>query len=1459
MTSRATVELLINGEKAKKTMEELTQKVADFKKKSHEAALEGNGKNARKFQLEAEKAERQLKRLQDQVTRTENTLLHMDKASLSDLNAALRQVQGKLKGIERGTATWNEHAELVRRLRGEIARCNDAMRAQETRTSGFLAWFNRWQTAATAGMGIIMAYLTRLYTFSGKAEEKFASMEQEMANVRKFSGMDAEGVEQLNDELKKIDTRTSREDLNKLAQEAGRLGKTSQEDVLGFVRAADKINVALDDLGEGATLTLSKLTGIFGDEKRLGTERALLSVGSVINELSQNCSASAPYIAEFASRMGGVGVQAGMTVQQIMAYAAVLNTNNLNLEASATALQQVIVRIYQEPQKYAKVAGLDATRFAKLVKTDMNAALLEFLTTLSKAGSMDVLSPMFKDMGENGSGAISALSTLAGHIEDVTSQQEVANRAFAEATSIDKEFAVQNNTVQAGLEKSNKRIGELVVKLGKQLHPVMCLVRSSSEAAMKALSDTVAFIAEHRVAILSAVAAWTAYRIAVGLAAAETRIMAALEKGYLVIHKTLTAAMTAGHAALLLVTGQAKRAAEAFRTLNASMSSNVWGAVVALIGLAIGSLIRYVSKLNDTRAKEAQMRRERADAYRESINYEKEAIQSYGKEISSLKSLYAAATDEALAKDRRLDAAKRLMTAYPEMLGNFNAEQIMLGNAKSAYDKLTESIISNARARAAAKKIEENEEKLLELEADLDKHRKTYSDSDSERKKILESNRQKNVRAANLAGSFTGAIAMGAGATQALHDNLESTAALEQSIRESAAEIRKDKTAIHDLRKANQTLAEKFKNSKVFQDERTRLNENHDLDPDSGATGLGSGGYTSQTLAEKERKKAEAAARRAAAKEKKEFRQRLESVKGEWEKEDAANTARYRSGEGTYLEFLERKHDLEIKYLDDSMKVYADADLQEDEDYAALLKKKEERLMKWNERKKSLEASEAQRRQRYEEMEANTDFLTPASQLFGNEEVLQMRLYDIKIKYLKKAQAAQQRDSEEYHNYEVKIQESEQEEKMRRQKRFMEVVQKYSVDFQRKSAEERLAIERECLEQALRLGMITQEQFEKSIKALRDSMLPESQKEPEDKSKSKKHYSNDPSYKSELQNLESLHAAKLISEEEFLKRKAKLEEEYQRKGLKESGDNYVTMLANIWDAFKKLKESQNPGDVLSNLADLMAASWAVAQAAIQSYSEYSQACADLEVAQAEKKYERITAFAEGNAYKTKQAEKQKEKEIARIKSEQSRKQFAMNVLTAVAQTAINAVAAYGAGLQVGGPAGLVLAPIAAAMAVAAGAIQIATLKKQKQAAEATGYMQGGFTPPGRRDKAVGVVHAGEWVAPQELVNNPRTRPMIEFLESARRGNRIGSITHADVSRTVTAPIITAQSSRSAAATAVQRRDPAENSPDTRLGDTLDRLEQRLSKPFVTVNTVTGDHGIRKAEEEYDRLMRNKSK
>ena len=244
------------------------------------------------------------------------------------------------------------------------------------------------------------------------------------------------------------------------------------------------------------------------------------------------------------------------------------------------------------------------------------------------------------------------------------------------------------------------------------------------------------------------------------------------------------------------------------------------------------------------------------------------------------------------------------------------------------------------------------------------------------------------------------------------------------------------------------------------------------------------------------------------------------------------------------------------------------------------------------------------------------------------------------------------------------------------------------------------------------------------------------------------------------------------------------------------------------------------------------------------------------VARVEKRYDREYALAEGNVYKQKQAEKKKQKEIAKAKNDANRKQFAMSVISAVAQTAMNAISAYGAGLQVGGPAGLVLAPIAAAMAIAAGMIQIATLRKQQQASEAQGYMQGGFTPKGRRDEPVGVVHAGEWVAPQEMVNSPATRPIINMLENARRNNRTLSISHADVSAAISAPAAAARAA--SRPVVIESPTPTPQLPDPALASTLDRLNERLSQPFVTVNTVTGKHGYRQAEEEYDRLMRNKS-
>ena len=205
----------------------------------------------------------------------------------------------------------------------------------------------------------------------------------------------------------------------------------------------------------------------------------------------------------------------------------------------------------------------------------------------------------------------------------------------------------------------------------------------------------------------------------------------------------------------------------------------------------------------------------------------------------------------------------------------------------------------------------------------------------------------------------------------------------------------------------------------------------------------------------------------------------------------------------------------------------------------------------------------------------------------------------------------------------------------------------------------------------------------------------------------------------------------------------------------------------------------------------------------------------------------------------------------------------MQVIQAVAQTAQNAISAYGSAAAI--PlVGYILAPVAAAMAVAAGAIQIAAIKKQQQASESQGYAKGGFTPKGAKFQEVGVVHAGEWVASQEMLANPVARPIINALDYAQRTNTIGSLRADDVSRTIAPvaystpqqqqPIIVQQQSDGLATAAIVQNTKAMQS----YTDTMKQLQQRLSEPFVTVNTVTGDTGIKQAQDEYDILIRNKT-
>ena len=1372
-TSTANVVLSVNGKQAQQMLSTLEKDAKRLEKQIAAAAKAGDKATMKKLQRELNNTNRLIDQLKGASASTERILSRLDKATPKELQKALRQLKNELNGIERGTAAWNAHVAKIKAVKAEIDNVNEAMREQEPLSDRVMDWINKWQMALLA----VGAAITGLVMAGRKAVQAYAEMEQEMANVRKFTGMSAEEVEALNEEFKKIDTRTPREELNQLAQEAGRLGKSSQEDVLGFVRAADKINVALDDLGSGATLTLSKLTGIFGDEKRLGTEKALLSVGSVINELSQNCSASAPYIAEFASRMGGVGAQAGLTVQQIMGFAAVLDSNNQKLEASSTALSQVIVRIYQDPAKYARVAGMDVAKFADLVKTDMNAALIEFLSTLKQAGNMDVLSPMFKDMGENGSRAISALSTLANHIDDVKNQQLVANEAFEEATSIDKEFEVQNNTVQAGLDKARNRVHELAVELGEKLQPVMRLVISSSTIALKALSGMVDFFIKYRkeiVAITIAIVSYNAIMLVYNTRTMLATKATALFHGAMKLCSGIVPALR-----LLLVplintvqyftNGLQVNYAmqERWRKSMAAMKFSSWTGLILAAGAAVYSLANRWK----TAAEEAEKARKEQEEYKKSLTDLDAASSEFcSKEVARLEALYKEATDEAKSKDERKAAAERLQNLYPDYFKNLSTEEIMVGNAKIAYDKLRDSIIEVARARAAAAKIEENEKELLTLEqqapglkATRDRDKAAYDAASRE---------WENAREMESYNSYTNSTDAAAGQAVNVAPYARRVASTGQTYNASEAAYQANLTKQRQLNEANEFLRKKYQ---ISSDALAEPEE--PIVPTNFGGGGGSGGGS-------------AAATDKFAKEK------------EWrEQQEASARISYATGETDYIAHTRRMDEIAVEFCERQL---LHTDLTETE-----------RL------KITAEWREAQ-------MKQQENFTAESIEI--EEKRYNAAMATLKQQYLDGSISKE--------TFDLKTEEAE-----------IEHQQKL-VAATKEGTKERLQAEQQ-LQSLLIAQMQRKQQEREKLEAKYANMKKEYFGDNPQEAQAK--YDADLAllqvvYDREIQAAGDNAVEKLRIEEAFEKAKLALKKKY---GLLAEEDTRNAMEKGIADSIEWL--NSDGGKALTGTLDTLVSGMS---AIFSQLSSVISAELEIQTAAINRRYDAEISRAEGNSYKVKKLEKQKEKEIAKAKNEANRKMFAMQVIQAVAQTATNALNAYGSAAAVP-VVGYILAPIAAAMAVAAGAIQIAAIKKQQQASEAQGYQSGGFTPEGKADEVAGVVHKGEWVASQRLVNNPRTRPLLEALDYAQRTNTIGSITAADVSRSITAPAVLAAQPQ--APTVVNNTyNSAPSADNSELTSTIRELKDRLNEPFVTVNTVSGDHGIQQAQDEYDRLMRNKS-
>ena len=511
INEKATVEVQVNGQEAAKELERLSKRAEHLKDALAKAQAAGDAKKVKQLNGELKAVSKEMATLKRNIDVVNSTMGNLSAATPKEIRKAIKAINQELNSgrVKRGSEEWNQYTEALKRANAELKKIKEETDTAKVSFSDQIAHtVDKWWAFYT----VVTDVSDRIYSFATSKVQAFAQMDEAMSQVTKYTGMARDEVKGLNEDFKKMDTRTAREQLNALAGDAGRLGIQSKDQVLEFVDAADKINVALgEDLGEDAVKNIGKLAMMFGEDKTKGMRAAMLATGSAVNEVAQNCSAAEPFLVNFTARVAGAAHQAGIAQADILGFAASMDENMLREETSATAYQNILMKMYTSTEKFADAAGIELQTFSDLLRTDANEALLQFAEGLSKKGGLADLAPLFGDLKTEGAGVSSVLSVMAGKADEIRARQALANKAYQEGTSILKEFEVQNNTVQAGLDKAKKRANDLAVELGERLQPIMANGLHLTSLATKALIATIDFVNKYKTTILTVTTVLVAY------------------------------------------------------------------------------------------------------------------------------------------------------------------------------------------------------------------------------------------------------------------------------------------------------------------------------------------------------------------------------------------------------------------------------------------------------------------------------------------------------------------------------------------------------------------------------------------------------------------------------------------------------------------------------------------------------------------------------------------------------------------------------------------------------------------------------------------------------------------------------------------------------------------------------------------------------------------------------------
>ena len=615
----------------------------------------------------------------------------LETMTIYELSQEYKQYKQLINNLDPNSDYYEKTQQYLKALKDRMAELN----IQTKNTQSSLMIFAKNFSYVVSGISNALDIKDRIVNWADQYVQSFAKMDDAMTDVMKYTGQTKREVEEMNETFKQMTTRTPREELNALAGAAGRLGIQGKKDIEGFVDAADKINVALgDDLGEGAIDQIGKLTMVFGEDKTKGLNGAMLATGSAINVLGASSSANTGFITEFTSRMAGMAVNAKISQTDIMGYASALSQAGIEGETASGVFAQMITKMFTDPARFAKAAGLEVKSFTELLKTDANQAILQFLQGLKQNGGFESLAPALKSLKMQGTQAVPVISSLINKMDELKTAQDTAKKAYDDGTSIIEEFNNANSSAAAQLEIAQKKLNDVSVELGQKLMPIVEGGISAGTTTIKIISTLVSWFTKFAPIITTLTATIVALTVAENAQIIKSQLMVFWNE----------------------------KVKESSLNLWKVLKNNPYIVIAGLVTTLAVAMYNLFKQTNSVAAAQKALNKIRSDA-----------ADKTGEEEAAIHSLIRASKSETLSKEDKLAAIDKLQKKIPGYITELNKETGVYKENKKALDEYLASLSKKYEIEGAKDRLKEIGRELAQLRIEQQKAQKVADNAQKNR------------------------------------------------------------------------------------------------------------------------------------------------------------------------------------------------------------------------------------------------------------------------------------------------------------------------------------------------------------------------------------------------------------------------------------------------------------------------------------------------------------------------------------------------------------------------------------------------------------------------------------------------------------------------------------------------------------------------------------------------------